>query len=211
MSESSGRSHMAKAEYCSIAGCEQAVVSSLGGDGICLTHFISICQTQLDRYAEMQKGHGLNGSDSESIRRFIYECVRQADEIENRATDLDSLDRARLLNIIEGATDLGRHLRRSPRRAATVAVRLCCDKLGGGWEEDTETVLLSRYGASLRCSRPADPRASLQIIRLDTGQEAQARVAWQRPAGSEGSRIGVEFVDCANFWGLDWAAVEEAR
>jgi hypothetical protein len=211
MSESPGRSHTAKAEYCNIAGCEQAVVSSLGGDAICLTHFISICYTQLDRYAELQKSHGLSGLDSESMRRFIYECVRQADEIEHGARDLDDLERARLLNIIEGATDLGRHLRRSPRRAASIAVHLCCDKLGGAWEEDTETVLLSRYGASLRCSRPADPRVSLQIVRLDTGQKAQARVAWQRPAGNEGSRIGVEFDGCDNFWGLDWAAVEEAR
>jgi hypothetical protein len=207
----SRQSTVTKIENCSIADCEQAVVSSLGGDAICLTHFISICYTQLDRYAEMLKGHGLSGSDSESMRRFIHECVRQADEIEHGPRDLDNLERARLLNIIEGATDLGRQLRRSPRKAASIAVRVCCDKLGGAWEEDTETLLLSRYGASLRCSRPADPRASLQVVRLDTGQKVQARVAWQRPAGSEGSRIGVEFVDCDNFWGLDWAAIEEAR
>ena len=211
MSESPGRSHTAKAEYCSIAGCEQAIVSSLGGDAICLTHFISICYTQLDRYAEMQKGHYLSGSDAELMRRFIHECTRQADEIEHGAKDLDNLDRARLLNIIEGATDLGRHLRRSPRKAASVAVRLSCDKVGGSWEEETETVLLSRYGAAVRCSHRVNLGESLQVIRSDTGQKAHARVAWRRPLGDESVRIGVEFVDCDNFWGLDWAAVEESR
>jgi hypothetical protein len=202
---------MARAEHCSFAGCDQVVVSSLEDEGLCREHFISACYTQLDRYAEIQKSHRTSGSDTESMRRFIRECVRQADEIEHGAKDLENLERALLLHIIEEATDLGRHLRRSPRKTASVAVRLRSDKPGGPWEEDTETVLLSRYGASLRCSRPADPRESLQIVRLDTGQKAVARVAWQRPTGSEGSRIGVEFVDCDNFWGLDWAAVEESR
>jgi hypothetical protein len=202
---------MARAEHCSFGGCEYAVVSSLEGEELCREHFISVCYMQLDRYTEIQQGHGMSGSDTESMRRFVHECVRQADEIEHAGKDLDHLERALLLHIIERATDLGLHLRRSPRKTASVAVRLCWDKLDGVWEEDTETVLLSRYGASLRCSRPADPRASLQIVRLDTGQKTQARVAWQRPAGNEGNRIGVEFEGSDNFWGLDWAAVEEAR
>ena len=202
---------MTGAERCSFAGCDQAVVSSLEGEELCREHFISVCYKQLDRYAEMHKGHYISRSDTESMRRFVQECVRQADAIEHGGKDLDHLERALIVHIIERATDLGRHLRRSPRKTASVAVRLFCDKPGGAWKENTETVLLSRHGASLRCSRPADPRESLQIVRLDTGKEAHARVAWQRPAGSEGSRIGVEFVDCDNFWGLDWAAVEEAR
>ena len=202
---------MTKAEQCNLADCEQTVVSSLEGEALCRSHFISACYTRLDQYEEMQKGHNLSVSDSESMRRFIHECVRQADEIEHGARDLHNLERARLLHIIEEATDLGRHLRRSPRKAASVAVRLSCDKVGGAWEEDTETVLLSRYGASLRCDHPAKSGETVEVVRSDTGQKARARVAWQRPSGNESVRIGVEFVDCDNFWGLDWAAVEEAR
>jgi hypothetical protein len=202
---------MTNADQCGIAGCSQAVAASLDGEAFCREHFISVCYARLDQYEEIRKGSGLSATNTESMRHFVRDCTRSANEIEHSALDLGNLDRAKLLHIILSATELGRQLRRSPRKAASVAVRLCCDKLGGAWEEDTETVILSRYGASLRCSRPADPRASLQIVRVDTGQQAQARVAWQRPAGSEGSRIGVEFVDCDNFWGLDWAAVEEAR
>lgn len=203
---------MTRAEHCSFAGCDQAVVSSLEGKELCREHFISVCYQRLDRYAKMHKGHNMSGSDTESMRHFVHECMRQADEIKHGGKDLDHLERALIVHIIEKATYLGLHLRRSPRKRVSVAVCLCCDRPGGGaWKEDTKTVLLSRYGASLRCSRPADPRESLQIVRLDTGKEARARVAWQRPAGNEGSQIGVEFLDCDNFWGLDWAAVAEAR
>jgi hypothetical protein len=202
---------MANAEQCDVKGCDQAALATLEGEALCRGHFISVCYAQLERYEEMQKAHRLSVSDAESVRRFINECSRQADEIEHTTKDLDNLDRARLLHIILWANELGRHLRRSPRKAASISVRLSCNKLGGAWEEETQTVLLSRHGASLRCGHPAKPGEPVQLVRLDTGQEVQARVAWQRPGENNGIRIGVEFVDCENFWGLDWGEIEETR
>jgi len=205
---------MTNTEQCSTAGCSQALAASLDGEALCREHFISACYTRLDRYDEIRKGPGLSAADTESVRRFIHESMRFADEIEHSALDLDNLERAKLLHIILTASELGRHLRRSPRKVATIAVRLSSEKLGGAWEEDTETVLVSRYGALVRCKHPAKAGEALQVIRADTGEKALARVAWQRPSansGSEDIRIGVEFVGCENFWGLDWGAVEEAR
>lgn len=202
---------MARTEKCSAACCQQPFVSTLNGESVCRSHFILICFTRLDKYKEMQKGQNLSVSDSEEMRRFIHESVRQADEIEHGTRDLDNLDRARLVHIIEEATNLGRYLRRSPRKVASIAVRLCSDKIGGFWEENSETVILSRHGASVQCSRAARPGEILQLTRSDTGEKAQARVAWQRPVEDSSYRIGIEFVDCINFWGLDWAAIEEAH
>jgi hypothetical protein len=202
---------MSKTEQCGVKGCDHAAGATLDSESLCQVHFISACYAQLERYDEMQKTHRLSISDAESARRFINQCSRQADEIENGTKNLDNLDRARLLHIILWANELGRHLRRSPRKVASIPVRVCCDKLGSAWEEETQTVLLSRHGASLRCGHSAKPGEAVQFVRLDTGQEVQARVAWQRPAESDGIRIGVEFVDCENFWGLDWGAVEETR
>jgi hypothetical protein len=202
---------MTKAEHCNVTGCSHDVASSLGGDALCREHFISFCYAQLERYEEIRKGHDLSMAEEETIRQFIHECSRQANEMEHTTKDLDNLERARLLLVIEEANELGRHLRRSPRKTAAIAVRLRSDTPGGTWEEDTETVSLSRYGASVQCSHPTKPGESLQIIRSDTGQKVQALVAWLRPSGNMNVQIGVEFVDCDNFWGLDWAAVEEAQ
>ena len=146
------------------------------------------------------------------MRRFIHECTRSADQIEHSALDLDNLDRAKLLHIILSASELGRHLRRSPRKVAAIAVRLSSEKLGGSWEEDTETVLVSRYGALVRCKHPAKPGETIQIMRADTGEKTLARVAWQRPSGGKrmfGSESSLSA--CENFWGLDWGVVEESR
>jgi hypothetical protein len=202
---------MTTVEKCSAAGCDKSRAASLEGTALCLEHFISVSYERLDHYDALRKGAGLAVTDTESARRFIHECSRNADEMEHDARELDNLKRAKLVHIILAASELGRHLRRSPRKAAAIAVRLSSDKLGGSWEEDTETVLLSQYGASVRCKHPAKPGETLEILRPDTGEKAQARVAWQRPDGTDEVRIGVEFVACENFWGLDWGAVEEAH
>jgi hypothetical protein len=198
-------------QQCSIADCDQAVAASLDGEAFCREHFISVCYTRLDRYEEIRKGPGLSATDTESVRRFIHECTRHADEMEHSSEDLDNLDRAKLLHIILSASELGRHLRRSPRKVATIAVRLSSEIIGSAWEEDTETVLVSRYGALVRCKHAAKAGQTIHVIRADTGEKALARIAWQRPSGNDDIRIGVEFLASENFWGLDWGAVEESR
>jgi hypothetical protein len=202
---------MANADQCTIAGCAQAGPATLEGANLCVAHFISACYTRLEQYDKMQKEHTLGVIEAEAARRFINQCSRQADEIEHHSKGLDNLDRARLLHIILWANEMGRYLRRSPRKAASIAVRLSCDKLGNAWEEETQTVLLSQHGAALQCSRPTKPGEALRLERLDTGQKVNARVAWHRSSESAGVRIGIEFVDCENFWGLDWGVVENTR
>ena len=191
--------------------CGRAAAAPLDGKALCRAHFISLCYARLDEYDEMRKGPGLSKEDTEPARRFIHECTRAADEIEHSADNLDNLERAKLLHIILSASELGRHLRRSPRKAAMIPVHLSCDKLGGAWEEDTETVLVSRYGALVRCKHAAKAGETIHLVRADTGDKAVARVAWQRPLAGDDVRIGVEFVGCENFWGLDWGVVEDAR
>jgi hypothetical protein len=202
---------MTKTDQCSVSGCDQGVAASLDGEALCRQHFISTCYTRLDRYDEIRKVPGLRATNTASVRRFVHECTRSADEMEHEAKDLDNLDRAKLLHIILSASELGRHLRRSPRKVAAIAVRLSSERLGGAWEEDTETVLVSRYGALVRCKHAPKAGETLNVIRADTGEKVMARVAWQRPLENDDIRIGVEFVSNENFWGLDWGAVEEAR
>jgi hypothetical protein len=60
------------------------------------------------------------------------------------------------------------------------------------------------------CKHSAKAGETIRLKREDTGQETDARVAWQRSSSNNEVRVGVEFVTCENFWGLDWGLVEEA-
>jgi hypothetical protein len=119
---------MTNIECCGVQGCDQAIAAVLDGEPFCRGHFISHCYAQLERYDEMQKAHRLSIPDAESVRRFINQASRQADEIEHTMKDLDNLERARLLHIILWANEVGSYLRRSPRKVASIPVRLSCDK-----------------------------------------------------------------------------------
>jgi hypothetical protein len=192
------------AQHCKFAGCGREIVSSLDGEGYCRGHFISVCETRLEKYEQMHKAHSLSATDKEAVRRFIEECVRNVDQFEHDVRDLDEAQRKSLLNISVWANDMGRQLRRSPRKAAALTLRLYGENSDGPWEKEARTVLLSRHGASIVCGRIEKPGEDLQIERIDTGEKAQARIVWHSLLGEEGVRMGVEFVDCDNFWGLDW-------
>lgn len=100
--------------------------------------------------------------------------------------------------------------RRSPRRAASIPVWLRREGQFRTWEEEAETRVLSRYGAGLPCRHSVEAGATLAIVRRDNGQHASARVIYCR-YNAEGCReIGIEFLNCENFWGLDWNFAEPA-
>jgi len=202
---------MNRLEKCGETGCGQAASALLDNQLVCRGHFISVCYLQLDRYNELVRENGLSPMEAEAVRRFVNDSTRQADEMENSDQDLNNLERAQLLHIILSSIELGCHLRRSPRKLASIPVRIGSDRLGGAWEEDAQTVLLSRCGASVSCRHAAKLGETIQIIRADTGQRAEARIAWQRPLENNGVRLGIEFVNCENFWGLDWSSLEKAR
>jgi len=179
------------------------------GEAFCREHFISAAYARLDQYEEKRNSSLLSLFDAEAAHHFVRECTRHADELEHNAKDLDNLDRAKLLHILLSASELGRRLRRSSRRTQSIAVRLSSDKIGGTWEEDAETVLLSKHGASVRCNHAAKPGETLNLLRFDTGQKVEARVAWRQQLSKDDIRIGVEFIEVENFWGLDWEVVGE--
>jgi hypothetical protein len=68
--------------------------------------------------------------------------------------------------------------------------------------------VLSRYGAGLPCRHSIEAGAMLVIVRRDGGQRANARVSYCRYDAEGRREIGIELLDCDNFWGGDWNFAE---
>lgn len=205
-SVSIGRDEMDQSARCTIESCEQAAVATIGMNSLCRPHFISTCFARIGTYTALQNEHRLGEVPAESLRRFIHDCMRGADRIEQEARDIGERERTRLDELILLVADLGRHLRRSPRKAASIRIKLRSKRPVQKWEEVTETRVISRHGALTHCGHPLEIGQSLRVIRVDDGKAADARVAWCQGT-SEGLRdVGIEFQDCPNFWGLDWEA-----
>jgi hypothetical protein len=94
--------------------------------------------------------------------------------------------------------------RRSNRKATAIPIWLRNEELGPVWEEETETQIVSRCGAGLRCRHLASAESIVVIVRRDTGRRAKARVRYSRYNPDGKRELGIEFIDNDNFWGLDW-------
>jgi PilZ domain-containing protein len=191
-------------ENCSALGCWRVAIASLEGHPLCRKHFIDSCEAELEAYQRRLKEKLLGDVSPEMAKRFIHQCLQQADNIERSARDLEDLDRERLLNLIVLAAELGRHVRRSPRTVTSIAIQVRSETSGQRWEEQTETRLISRYGALVKCQHYLEIGESLSVVRLDNGRKAVARVAWHVRNQDGQPEVGIEFPDCDNFWELEW-------
>lgn len=202
---------MTLSENCCVAGCDQPAIVLLMTRPLCVEHFISISYERIDEFTHAVTEHRFYETIAEQMWQFVVDCVARSADLTQCAERLDNLSRARLLDVLLRAAELSRYLRRSPRRLAAVPVRLRCEKLGRHWEEESQTQVLSRFGAMLDCQHAAEVGDTLQVTRLDTGGEVRARVAWSKKGDSGRTEIGIELMNCENFWCMEWGGAEGYR
>ncbi len=191
---------------CCVAGCRHPSATVLDVRLLCRDHFFEDCYAQMEKFSQGLRQPGFQDSNGEAVRHYLAECSRQAADLAGEDASLSNLERARVLDVLLLASEVGSRLRRSLRKPARLAIRLEDGRPGRGWSETTETVIISQHGASVRCQRAVETGAQLKLVCAQTGRWAGVRVVWQqsRPDGTR--ELGLEFLRNENFWGLDWAA-----
>ncbi len=189
---------------CNISGCLKPPAALLGGQFYCRGHFVATCYVRLDFCAELLRNRSCSDRTSDEMCKFIAECTQQAARLSETANSLKNIERARLLDILFYASDLGSHMRRSPRRTAAIPVRVICESPGHPWQEDAVTKVISRFGGMLECQHTIKPEDVLFVEHFESGRRERARLAWGWRSRTGSFVFAVEFVNCNNFWGQDW-------
>jgi hypothetical protein len=161
---------------------------------MCHKHFVTTCYGKLEELSQSTHAWSVGGTAWEFARNFIQECVQTANSFSQKSPGLSNLERARLVDIAIWASELGRRLRRSPRSPSVIAIRLISERPGHCWEEETYTLDISRHGARTKCQHIVKNDDTLKVIRLDTGEQVESRVVWQRPIKSGAQEVGIEFL-----------------
>jgi hypothetical protein len=191
---------MLQTETCTVANCGKPSAASLGKRSLCEEHFIAACYGRIDELKRRLSERPFRDTNAETVRHFVSECMRQAAKLADQAHGPDNLRCAALSDILVQASDLLEHLRRSPRTTDCRRIRLRSDELGHEWEEDTQTVMISRHGAAVNCEHAANTDQRLLVIIPETGRHVNARVSFCAPRDDGRVEIGIEFLDCDNFW-----------
>jgi hypothetical protein len=85
------------------------------------------------------------------------------------------------------------------------------DKHGYEFEEETETFVVSKYGARIFTAHELEEDAVLQLRLRSSDDYSSFRVAWiGRQEDDTLGHVGIEFIQTANFFGVnfpgeDWA------
>jgi hypothetical protein len=161
---------------------------------MCLAHFISTSYRKLEELNRSTHTWAVGGPAWDSARKFVKQCVQIGSSFSQEKHKLTNLERAQLVDITIWASELGQRLRRTPRNPFAVTIRLRSEKPGNSWEEETFTLDISRHGARAKCQHLVKTDDVLKVHRLDSGEQAVARVVWQRQTTPHTHEIGIEFI-----------------
>lgn len=192
---------------CNHPHCRKPSIAILENSSLCQSHFVAICYARLDEINELLDQKKLGGRELQMIRSFVDACTSPAFLQALRARDVKNRDRAQHLDIVVSAAHILTRLRRGPRIDLCVPLRLLGDPLADPRIEDTFTRTVSKHGAMFSCGNPYTRGELMDIVRLDTGDTAIARVAWHRPIGPGQHSVAIEILNSANFWRQNWASV----
>jgi hypothetical protein len=179
---------------CSVPGCDQNSGMPPNLRRLCLAHFIITCYRKLEEQSRSTQTWSVGGTAWESARSFVQECVQVATSFSQQEAKLSNLERAQLLDIESWAAELGQQLRRSPRSPVAITIRLISERPGSSWEEETYMLDFNRHGARTKCQHVVKKDAVLKVIRLDSLEQLEARVVWQRETTPGTQEIGIEFL-----------------
>jgi len=101
--------------------------------------------------------------------------------------------------------------RRSERILLTVPIHVeGVDRDGGGFSEDTRTIVINREGARIYLKRPIQPGVMLAVTTHAGHRSAQFRVVGPtQPKTGEGGEWGIACVDSSpNIWGIEFPRSE---
>jgi len=77
------------------------------------------------------------------------------------------------------------------------------DSGGQQFSDETQTVVVSRFGAKVKLARGLLPHQEIVVLCVATGKEAIARVVGQVGVSPDGYAYGIEILDpTANLWGI---------
>ena len=148
------------------------------------------------------RNHALHAEDSPGIQPGMGFTI-------TRFEDMGDIEAPAYKKDVKGYV-----LRRSPRAMVKIPIVIHgIDKQGYEFEEQTETFVVSKYGARISTAHQLEEDAVLQLRLKDSDHWTDFRVAWVGTEETQSAgHIGVEFIQTTNFFGVifpqeDWGSI----
>jgi hypothetical protein len=193
-------------DSCGWAGCKNPPEAVLERRPLCRSHFYELAAKRLEdirtRMAKAGPVGAENPLDNSLDAKFLSEFIGGATGLVAVATSLSESQRNAYLFLSLSAVELYRRLQRHARFEKEVSVILRRGPDPGTWGEFTKTRNVSKKGGCIESGSIWKLSEEIWIERADNRQQGRARVVWVKKTPSLRYLVGVEILECEDFWEL---------
>ena len=191
---------------CGWSGCSSKPEAALDGCRLCRKHFYGRAAKRLEEYRAGLRQTATGKVDHASTLKFLSELISQTTTLVASAKSLDPVHRDQFLKLSLSATQLYKRIKRNARKRRNMPILVYRETDSSGVQELTNTVDVSKQGACIATSWFWEIGEKIWIEKPGNQLRTLARVAWLKKGEPTQFLMGLDILDCEDFWGLDLAS-----
>ena len=188
---------------CGWSGCGSGAEATLDGRPLCRNHFYDIAAKRLEEHRARLQRIDPSGADRITIPKFLSEVINQTTTLVATAKFLSSGQREQFLELSLSAAELYKRVQRNPRIPRNMPILANRETDAAGRQELTNTVNVSKCGACITTKSMWEIGEKIWIEKPGNRLRTLARVAWVKKGEPSQFLVGLEILDCEDFWGLE--------
>src|SRR6266481_1994197 len=186
---------------CGWAGCSNGAEARVDGRALCRNHFYDIAARRLEEHrARLCQGDPV-GADRTRIRNFVSELLSETTILVASAKFLGQEQRDKYLELSLSAMELYKRVQRDPRVSRNIPILIYRETDSDGRQELTNTVNVSKRGACIATSGLWVTGEKIWVQKPGNEMRPVARVAWVKKGEPFQFLMGLDILDCEDFWG----------
>ncbi len=186
--------------FCAWPDCKAPAEAALDARLLCRTHFHEVAAKRLKECdARLRKGEPPE-SERAAMAKFLSELMSQATRVIAVAKSLTATQREQILAVSFSAMELYKQLQRDPRAPRNPPIPIYLQDDAGGKQELANALNVSKLGACIATTRALKEGETIWIQKTQGKRKAYARIAWVKKSAPSQYLIGVEILDCEDFW-----------
>jgi len=196
---------------CAWSGCSSRAEAKLDGRRLCRKHFYDLAAKRLEEYRTNLKRIAPAGAERTAISQFLSEVISQTTTLVASAKSLSPQQHHQLFELSLSAAELHKRVQRSRRIPLNMPILIYRETDSRAGKELTNTIDLSKRGASIATTRLWTAGEEIWIEKPGSRLRVQARVAWVKKKAPLQFVVGLQILDCEDFWELEKSPPSKAR
>jgi len=193
-------------DTCGWSGCKSKPEATLDGCQLCRNHFYDRAAERLEEYRARLRRIAPGRADHTATLKFLSELISQTTTFVASAKLLDPGQRDKFLKLSLSAVRLYKRINRNARIPLNMPILVYRESDSTGMRELTNTVDVSKQGVCIATSWLWETGEKIWIEKPGNRLRTLARVAWMKKGEPTKYLMGLDILDCEDFWGLDLAS-----